>query len=74
MRFYILATAMICMFCQFGALGAKDDKTTLICLGIPFIAVALCIWRCSAIARRRAERRQYERQFQIYMRQRRAGR
>jgi len=74
MRFYILATAAICMFCQFGALGAKDDKITLICLLIPFIAVGLCVWRCTAIARRRSERREHERQFQMYMRHRRTSR
>jgi hypothetical protein len=64
----ILLTALISMFCLFGALGAKDTKTTLTCLAIPLVATTLCIWRCSIISRRIAERNEGQRMFNEYMR------
>lgn len=66
----IVLAALICFFCQAGALGTKDAKSSLICYGIAIAAVVLCFWRCAVIARRNSERREYERHFQQYMRTR----
>jgi hypothetical protein len=70
----ILLASLISTFCFFGALGSKDTKSTLTCLGVALIVWALCIWRCVVIGRRIAERNQAQRMFNEYMRQHLRGR
>jgi hypothetical protein len=64
----ILLTSLISTFCYFGALGSKDPKSTLACLGIGLLVWALCIWRCIVLRRRIAARNQQQRMFNDYMR------
>jgi hypothetical protein len=64
----ILLASLISTFALFGALGARDAKTTLTCLGIGLGIWVLCIYRCIIISRRIAERRQGQRLFSEYMR------
>lgn len=64
----ILLTALICMFCFFGALGAKNFKAEMACLIIPFITCGLCMWRCVILGKRNATRREHERNFHVFMR------
>lgn len=64
----ILLASFISTFCFFGALGSKDTKSTLTCLGLALAVWALCIWRCIIISRRIAERHEGQRLFNEYMR------
>jgi hypothetical protein len=64
----ILLASLISTFCYFGALGAKDTRSTLTCLAVAFIAWGLCIWRCMVLNRRISERNQRQRMFNEYMR------
>ena len=64
----ILLASLISTLCYFGALGSKDTKSTLTCLGVALIVWVLCIWRCIVINRRIAERNQGQRMFSEYMR------
>lgn len=64
----IILASLISTFCMFGALGSKDTKTTLTCLGIAILVWVLCIWRCIVLNQRIAERRQGQRMFNEYMR------
>lgn len=64
----ILLASLISTFCYFGALGAKDTRTTLTCIGVALIVWALCIWRCIILNRRITERNQAQRMFNEYMR------
>jgi len=64
----IVLAALICTFCQFGALAAKDPVHALTCYGIALATVVLVFMRCAHISRKNAERRQQERMFNEYMR------
>jgi hypothetical protein len=70
----ILLASLISTFCLFGALGSKDTRSTLTCLGIALVVWALCIWRCIVINRRITQRHQGQRLFNEYMRQHFRGR
>jgi len=64
----ILLAALISMFCGFGALGAKDTKTTLTCLAVAMVTLALCVWRCAILNKRANDRNEGQRLFNEYMR------
>ena len=63
----IILASFLSTISYFGALGAKDNKTTLICLSLSFVVWALCIWRCLVISRKILERNQAQRLFNEYM-------
>jgi len=46
----------------------ESAKESLTCLGIAFLAWALCIWRCTVLNRRINAERQYQARFNEYMR------
>jgi len=39
----IILASFLSTICFFGALGSKDTKTTLTCLGLAFVVWILCI-------------------------------
>jgi len=64
----IILASFLSTICMFGALGSKDSKITLICLGLALLTWTLCIWRCMILIQRINKRRERERMFDEYMR------
>jgi hypothetical protein len=48
----IILTAFVSTFAMFGALGAKDTKSQLICILIALTTCGLGVWRAAILYRR----------------------
>ena len=64
----IILTAFVSTFAMFGALGARDIKSQLLCILIAMITCALGIWRAAVLYRRICQRNEGQRLFNEYMR------
>jgi hypothetical protein len=64
----IILTAFVSTFAMFGALGAKDTKSQLICILIALTTCGLGVWRAAILYRRISQRNEGQRLFNEYMR------
>jgi Zn-dependent protease with chaperone function len=64
----IILTAFVSTFAMFGALGAKDTKSQLICILIALTTCGLGVCRAAILYRRISQRNEGQRLFNEYMR------
>jgi len=66
----IIFMAFVSTFAMYGALGAKDTKTSLICIMVAMITCVLGLWRMAVLYRRISYRNRGQKLFVDYMRRR----